>query len=636
MLSSVVASDFANGFEPRALLEQTVKSEDNLRSSVITDQSWVPYPAYTDREAWDQFTGDSKRELIRQGEKYLNFPWKVVKASDYLEFERSGSRSIMEKPFGENCQALRALVVAELAEGKGRFLPQIANGTYFFCEMTSWVLSAHLKSQKSRRSLPDDRDQIIDLTSADVAALMAWTHYFLHNELDKIHPLFSDRIRREVRRRAIDPYMNQNFHWSGLNKPKGSFANNWNPWCNANMLQIILLMCDDKEEMVRGVYRTMLSVDRFIDYVKGDGACEEGPSYWTHAAGKLYDYLNILSMGTGGKINLLRHPLVRDMGEYIVYSSVGNGWVVNFADASARNWGDIPLIYSYGKACGSKAMTSFAVNQLHLTGDKLKTPSGRDMFRTLEWLETRSQLKAEAPIHHTEKRLVSWYPETQFCYFSNPNNGFFVAAKGGHNNESHNHNDVGTFSVYIDTVPFLIDIGVGTYTRQTFSSERYSIWTMQSDYHNVPVINGFSQQPGGKFHAQHVNFDTQTRTFSLDLSRAYPKEADLISWKRALTLSDKGLKLTDTFTFGAKPKEPNVYHYMSWVAPDLSQEGYIRLTHDKRTLTLSYNPKQLKADSETIELTDPVLKRTWGDKVYRISLISKELDQQGSCTITLQ
>ena len=75
LLSSVVASDFANGFEPRALLEQTAKSEANLRSSVITDQSWVPYPAYTDREAWDQFTGDSKRELIRQGEKYLNFPF---------------------------------------------------------------------------------------------------------------------------------------------------------------------------------------------------------------------------------------------------------------------------------------------------------------------------------------------------------------------------------------------------------------------------------------------------------------------------------------------------------------------------------------------------------------------------------
>ena len=40
-------------------------------------------------------------------------------------------------------------------------------------------------------------------------------------------------------------------------------------------------------------------------------------------------------------------------------------------------------------------------------------------------------------------------------------------------------------------MPVIIDAGVGTYTRQTFSSERYTIWTMQSNYHNLPMINGF-------------------------------------------------------------------------------------------------------------------------------------------------
>lgn len=68
--------------------------------------------------------------------------------------------------------------------------------------------------------------------------------------------------------------------------------------------------------------------------------------------------------------------------------------------------------------------------------------------------------------------------------------GLFFAAKGGYNNESHNHNDAGTFSLYLHTTPVFIDAGVGTYTRQTFSSERYTIWTMQSNYHNLPMING--------------------------------------------------------------------------------------------------------------------------------------------------
>ena len=42
--------------------------------------------------------------------------------------------------------------------------------------------------------------------------------------------------------------------------------------------------------------------------------------------------------------------------------------------------------------------------------------------------------------------------------------GFYVAAKGGHNAESHNHNDVGSFIVYADGYPALIDVGVEAYT----------------------------------------------------------------------------------------------------------------------------------------------------------------------------
>ena len=61
-----------------------------------------------------------------------------------------------------------------------------------------------------------------------------------------------------------------------------------------------------------------------------------GPRYWGHAAGKLYDYLELLSIGTSKKVDIFHHPIIRNMGEYIVRSYAGKGWVVNFADASAR------------------------------------------------------------------------------------------------------------------------------------------------------------------------------------------------------------------------------------------------------------------------------------------------------------
>ena len=84
--------------------------------------------------------------------------------------------------------------------------------------------------------------------------------------------------------------------------------------------------------------------------------------------------------------------------------------------------------------------------------------------------------------------------------------GLYLAAQGGHNAESHNHNDVGNFIVYADGEPAIIDVGVETYTAKTFSAQRYDIWTMQSAYHNLPTVNGVMQGAGREFAARDVAY----------------------------------------------------------------------------------------------------------------------------------
>ena len=74
---------------------------------------------------------------------------------------------------------------------------------------------------------------------------------------------------------------------------------------------------------------------------------------------------SILSDGTGGKLSLFNEPMIRRMGEYMSRSYVGNGWVVNFADASAQGGGDPLLIYRYGKAVNSDEMMHFAAYLLN-------------------------------------------------------------------------------------------------------------------------------------------------------------------------------------------------------------------------------------------------------------------------------
>ena len=48
----------------------------------------------------------------------------------------------------------------------------------------------------------------------------------------------------------------------------------------------------------------------------------------------------LLSDITGDKVNIFNEPMIKNMGEYISRSYIGNGWVVNFADASARGEGN--------------------------------------------------------------------------------------------------------------------------------------------------------------------------------------------------------------------------------------------------------------------------------------------------------
>lgn len=620
----------STAFEERNLLQKE-STEQQISTLLSTDKSWIPYPTYKNRSGWDKFLGNKKEAVIKKGENFLHYNWQVIKATDYLEFERSGNRDVMQNPFGENNKAIQSLLLAELAEGKGRFLDQIINGVFHSCEMTSWSLSAHLKSQKSRRSLPDYKEHLIDLTSAELGALLSWTHYFLKDEMDKIDPVISERLKKEITERINDSYLNREFHWSGLKKKAGAMINNWNPWCNFNVLQCYLLMEDNPETLTKGVYKTMCSVDCFINYNRDDGACDEGPSYWGHAAGKLYDYLTTLQRATKGKINLFDQPLIRNMGEYIARSHVGDGWVVNFADASPRGGGEPALIFRYGKAVNSPVMTGYAATMEQKKPSSI--PGGIDMFRTLEWYANHEELAQAKPSEETPAH--TWYPETEFCYIHNSKKEFFLAAKGGFNAESHNHNDVGTFSLYVKKIPMIVDAGVGTYTRQTFSSERYSIWTMQSDYHNLPKINGFSQKDGAQFKATDTSFDPKSKTFSVNIAKAYPENAGIKNWTRSCRLSDKGLKLEEKFSV-PNAKTPHVLNFLTWAEPDTKKQGTVILEKEGSKLIISYNPEQLAASVETIPQEDKKLSKIWGNKLFRLSFTGKKPDPEGTYTLSFQ
>lgn len=604
---------------------------DDVREYLTKDNNWVAYPDYADRTGWKQLTAPFYEQLLKEGDKYLDYTWQVVKATDYLEYERSGSRVIMEKPLNENIKALMGLVIAELAEGKGRYLDQIINGSWYVTEISTWSLSAHLPAfQSSKRTLPQQGTHVFDLMAGDLGSLMSWIYYFLQPEFDKINPAISERIKLNVQERVIEPYLSRNdMWWQALDIDEGQLVNNWNPWCNFNVLTALLLVEDDTSKKLQGVYKTMTSVDKFINYVKADGACEEGPSYWGHAAGKLYDYLKLLAYATDNHISIFEHPIVKNMGEYISQSYIGGDrWVVNFADASAKGGGDPLLVFRYGDDVHSTEMMQFAKYLAERQSSFSEVVEGRDAFRTLENLICYPTFEKQDP--QLPRNTYKWYAETEFLYLKDANT--FFAAKGGYNNESHNHNDIGSFILYKEGKPLFIDAGVGTYTKKTFSNERYDIWTMQSGYHNLPQINGHDQRFGASYKSRDVSFDPKKGAFKLDIAGAYPAEAQVNKWFRSYQVKSGKLLIHDDFDL-QQANTANIIHFMVAEKPVIS-EGTISLGAGLHSLTFDVN--EFDASVDTIEQDDPRLSNVWGEYLYRINLKAKNIHKKGKYRFTIE
>ena len=619
----------------RKLLENSI-TRQQLLQDLAKGTEWVKYPAYNNRTAWEALPKAIRADIIREGENALKCNWGVVKASDYMEFNRSGNRAIMEQPQSVRVSALEALTLAELVEGKGRFMDALMDGIWAMCEQTTWVLSAHLVLQQKGPGLPDPDDTVIDLTSGEIGALLSWIHHFFAAELDGISPFIAGKIRRNIRERVLEPYYARNdFWWMGFND---EVVNNWNVWVNYNVMQCIMLMETDRQKRADNIYKAMRSIDKFINYYPDDGGCDEGPSYWSHAGGKLFEGLELLYTVTGGKVDLYGNELIKNIGRYIYRAYIDDPYYVNFADAGAKGGIYPGLVYRYGKAINDPVMQGFGAFYARKSNFASKTPSGSIGAVLPDLFDVNEIVTAQT----VEPLIVEcWLPGSQLVMArdkADSKQGFYFAAKGGHNDESHNHNDVGTFILYYNGLPALVDVGVGTYTRQTFSDERYQIWTMQSGFHNLPAINGVDQKDGRQYAASNVSFKSSAKTvdFSMDIAGAYPAGAAVKSWLRSYRLTrGKDFVVSDKYTI-TENRGVSTLNFMTSCRATLTKPGLIRLAGEGFVLEMTYDTTLLNGKVEVIPIEDPNLQYPWGNELTRIKLEFTSKNLSGSSSVKVQ
>ncbi len=615
------------------MLQQAVDPA-TLKQTLKTKDQWHPYPNSAERDAWEGLPGTARKHLIEQAEAALGTEWPLLPATLFLEYARIGNRSNFQAPNAQRRQKLMSLVLGECVEGKERFLDEIANGIWLICEESSWCLPAHIAHQGAGVGLPDVTEPVLDLFAGETGGLLAWTCYLLGEKLDTVSPLIRPRIELEIDERVLGPFAErEDFWWMGF-RDTSHHVNNWNPWINSNVLACCLIMEDDPDQRLAIVEKVMRSVDRFVDPYPRDGGCDEGPGYWSRAGASLFDCLDLLHQATDGAVDLYANPVIRNIGRFIYRVHIADKWFVNFADAAARLMPDGALVYRYGKCIGDEVMQQFgawaAQNRGSGKGSLLRA------LPTLSLYEELQQTTATAPLVRD-----TWLPDIQVMVArdqAGSSKGLTLAAKGGHNNESHNHNDIGHFIVYTNGKPLLIDVGVEEYRRQTFSAERYDIWTMQSRYHNLPTVDDQQQQPGREFAAADVSCEVadDATTLCLDIAGAHGEDAGIKSWRRTIRLNrGRDVTVREDFELAAAPGE--VYLSFMTACGVTIGDGLIELTQRELPRNevsgsgrISFDSGVLRAEVEEIACTDARLTAIWGESVSRLRLFLKEPIVSGS------
>jgi hypothetical protein len=629
----------------RDLLSQAC-SPEKLKERLIPQDKYRPFPTIHDRGAWEGLRPETRANLLTGGEKYLQYKWPEMPATVFLEYARNGNRTDYENLRNARMRALQALVFAECVENKGRFLDDITNGVWATCEESFWGVPAHLYIQKADLGLPDPKDPIVDLFAAQTSALMATTVYVLDSALDSISPLIRERVYVETERRILEPLLAQNFMWMGLpgGKPRHDLpwievpegkvqpVNNWDAWICWNWLTTALLVDRDESRRRRSVEKIFLCLDKFINTYPDDGGCEEGPGYWNVAAGAMFDSLELLYSATAGAVDIYGQPLIAQMALYMNRVHINGDYYLNQGDASPIIHLDVDKMYRFGRRLKNQDLIALAVSSI----------PAHYQPETLVAIFTETELRAQPP---AKARLLrdTWLPDSRIMAArrkAESAEGLYLACIAADNGKSHSHNDTGSFWVYSQGLPVLMDMGQETYQKKSFDAHRYEISSTQSAYHNLPTIGGVQQGVGPTFRATDVVYESNedAAQLAMELAKAYPVEARLKSWRRIVRL-DRGknvVEISDSYVL-TEPVPEIVLNLMT--ACDVKESGKGQLTlisaQGAPPTRISFDSALLTATVETIILDNLELNRNWGSRIFRIQLKASGAKTSGRLKLTV-
>lgn len=602
-----------------------------LPIDIFAQGCFMPFPKANDAFWKQQVPAEMREDYITLGEQQLNKPWNVIPQETFAEFKTNGNRVNYEgESFGIRKQFV-CLVMAEIMQGKGRFLPNICQGLHYFIEKEPWWgIPAHYPKDR-----PEKNIQVVDLFNAETASMLAWTIYMLADEIDKNETGLVDNVKYEIIERFLNPTLYNEQGWKHS-------ANNWNTWITSNWLECLLICEQDvaqRADAIRGIHQCL---SLFLNGYPDDGGCEEGVGYWDRAAASFFESLYFMQYAEDAQMTLTeaQKSKVHAMGQFITTMHINDLNFVNFSDAAPKCLPNINILFPYGAYVKDDGMMKFAAfigdkydfrhqpSTLFLSSGNYPT-LGRELM-LLSMLPQYLQTTAEQP-----KVKDAYLANSQVMVARHTNDSqssWLVAVKGGNNNESHNHNDIGNVIVYHNDAPVIIDLGRDTYTAQTFSSRRYEMANNRSMNHNVPYINNIEQIAGKDYKAENVKheFSSNHSSLQLNIEKAYPIDAGVKEWVQTTSLDREHDCVVSRAQFNLVSNTTHVEQVlMCYGEPHFIKKGIIALQDG--CVWLKYDESILTPSWEKLKMNDGIMKEQWNNNVYRLVLtVTKKGLRQGS------
>lgn len=516
----------------------SVPAEEAWRAGVPDDvldvaRDRLRPPRITDRAFWDARDAATVQAVERRARTSSGTPWPQTTATAYARYWRDGNRTAYEDAAGRLCARTADAVVMALVSNEPEWVDEAGDGLTLLCEQSTWCWAAHEEFTASRGEVvADPSDPYLDIGAGETAALLAWADAALGSLLDERLPGLRRRLRQEVQQRVLGPFVaRRDWHWLGLD----GRLHNWNPWIHQNVLSAALLLVDDATTRGRVVRRCLEGLDRYRRSLPSDGGCDEGAGYWWNGPARLAASALLLHRASGGAVDLITSPPLDELARFPMRMDLGRGWRVSFADCRARPERRPPwqLLHRWARLAGLDDVAAHAAAQRDRSTADVSSSDGLALLLG----SLLDDAWRDASPDGMPLKASVWLPETEVFVAREREadaDGLVVAAKGGHNDENHNHNDVGSYLVAVDSVPVLVDLGQQTYTSISFSARRYEQMSVRADWHQVPVIGDTTQLHGGGYASRGaaVTSGPGGDTFTLDLAGAYPEQTGCRRWRR--------------------------------------------------------------------------------------------------------